>query len=340
MQSLRDILKNVAMGDGKTLVSVGDTVLGSGNSSVYPCILKETVNGVECEREAAVKCVYMKAKEGLKQCTGPVSEELKIWENLPGNENVVALCAGKIVEVGDAQKELVALYVTEKMDMDLKRLIFEDDKFGRNCTYWDLLDIFEQICKGLMHLHDNKVIHHDLKPKNVLISRKDGKIVVQVADFGGSKCIESGRKSVTASQRGTVNYMAPEVRALSPFRDRNITITSAIDVYSLGALMWEVLNRTQPENMLDYNSPVGQEISWGSLSGEAKVWCTAPEPLCTLVEKCLSFKKLEDVSSDYGRPSVKMVLASIVSMKNEKLANWRAQEYQEVGIEYIQMSGC
>lgn len=91
-----------------------------------------------------------------------------------------------------------------------------------------------QIANAVNHLHSNGIIHRDLKPSNVLIDQSGQPCLV---DFGLARAIdESHDPTVTGTILGTPSYMSPEQAA---GRVREITVRS--DVYSLGALLYEML---------------------------------------------------------------------------------------------------
>jgi len=112
-------------------------------------------------------------------------------------------------------------------------------------TLRERLALFEQVCQAVQHAHTKGVIHRDLKPGNVLVSQQDGVAVVKVIDFGIAKAI-SGRlteQSLLTEQHrplGTPMYMSPEQASGSS------DIDTRTDVYSLGALLYEMLTGTTP----------------------------------------------------------------------------------------------
>ena len=107
-------------------------------------------------------------------------------------------------------------------------------------TLPDRLALFEQLCHAVQHAHTKGVIHRDLKPSNVLVNKTSLKVI----DFGLAKAI-SGRltaQSLTAQHRllGTPMYMSPEQARGSA------DIDTRTDVYSLGAILYEILTGTAP----------------------------------------------------------------------------------------------
>jgi serine/threonine-protein kinase len=93
-----------------------------------------------------------------------------------------------------------------------------------------------QACAGLQHAHEAGLVHRDVKPANLLL-RDDG--VLKVADFGIARAAESTRHTQAGTLLGTAAYLAPEQLA---GRDA----TTASDIYSLGAVLYELLAGRPP----------------------------------------------------------------------------------------------
>nr|CAB3493836.1 unnamed protein product [Digitaria exilis] len=91
--------------------------------------------------------------------------------------------------------------------------------------------IIKEICEGLHYLHQQKIVHLDLKPANILL---DHNMVPKIADFGLSRCFdEKQTQAKTSNVFGSQGYMAPE------FYGGLITYKS--DIYSLGVIIIEIL---------------------------------------------------------------------------------------------------
>ena len=98
----------------------------------------------------------------------------------------------------------------------------------------EALNISVQIASGLSAAHENRIIHRDIKPQNIIMSR-DG--TVKVTDFGIAKVADS--TTVTTTAAGTVHYISPE-QARGGYSDERS------DIYSLGITMYEMVTGRVP----------------------------------------------------------------------------------------------
>ena len=96
--------------------------------------------------------------------------------------------------------------------------------------------ILSQVSAGLQHAHERGVIHRDVKPANVLISR-DGRAVV--SDFGIARRNDGSAATKTGMVLGTWDYMSPEQRS-------GERVMPATDQYALGVMAFELLTGTLP----------------------------------------------------------------------------------------------
>jgi serine/threonine-protein kinase len=115
----------------------------------------------------------------------------------------------------------------------------------RPLTLYSKLRVMEQICSALAYAHQNKVIHRDVKPANVIV-RPDG--VVKLLDFGIAReesiPVDHGLTEV-GGVVGTVPYMAPERLRRAPFDGRS-------DIFSAGVLLFQLLAGRLPFTGADY----------------------------------------------------------------------------------------
>lgn len=97
--------------------------------------------------------------------------------------------------------------------------------------------------QGLLYLHENKIIHGDLKCANVLVDHTDidNVPVVKLSDFGCSKAFEKSHSGslFSGSIRGSIFWMAPELLRGQPYSRKS-------DVWSLGCTLIEMAVGGEP----------------------------------------------------------------------------------------------
>lgn len=103
-----------------------------------------------------------------------------------------------------------------------------------------ILNILIQICDGLTAAHSVGIVHRDLKPDNIVITKDyEGKELVTLLDFGVAKLLEKkegddiGLMTVAGSVVGTPAFMSPEQAG-------GLQVDGRADIYSLGAIMYEM----------------------------------------------------------------------------------------------------
>ena len=139
-----------------------------------------------------------------------------------------------IVNVYDVGDEKGMYYIVmEFVDgITLKKYIEKKSRL----TTKEAISIAIQVSMGLQAAHGNHVIHRDIKPQNIMISR-DGK--VKVTDFGIAKAATSN--TITSNVMGSVHYTSPE-QARGGYSDERS------DIYSLGITIFEMLTGRVPFN--------------------------------------------------------------------------------------------
>ena len=108
-------------------------------------------------------------------------------------------------------------------------------------TTQERLELFRHICEGVQHAHQKAIIHRDLKPSNILVAMQDGVAVPKIIDFGVAKATAQSLTERTMYTElgvmiGTPEYMSPEQAEMT-----GQNVDTRTDVYSLGAILYELL---------------------------------------------------------------------------------------------------
>lgn len=146
------------------------------------------------------------------------------------HENVVS-----VVDVGETDRGLIYL-VMELVDGEsLVDVIYRGPTSPRLAVRW-----LREVAVGLQHAHQHGILHRDLKPGNVLLSR--GKRTAKIADFGlssGLQIEEDCRVTVEGRAAGTLSWMSPE-QAMA------MAVDHRSDLFNLGLLLFELLAGCSP----------------------------------------------------------------------------------------------
>lgn len=103
------------------------------------------------------------------------------------------------------------------------------------------LELFADVCQGVAHAHLKGIIHRDMKPGNVMVVEEQGEAVPKVIDFGIAQAIDETRLTRTGTSPGSYSYMSPEQAGHVDETGKVVDQDFRTDVYSLGALLYELL---------------------------------------------------------------------------------------------------
>ncbi|GEK03715.1 serine/threonine-protein kinase [Streptomyces sp. NPDC003344] len=178
-----------------------------------------------------------------------------------------------IVRVRDlvVEGDLLALVMDLVDGPDLHRYLRENGPF----TPVAAALMTAQIADALAASHADGVVHRDLKPANVLLQQYDGRMHPMLTDFGIARLADSPGLTRTHEFVGTPAYVAPESAEGRPQ-------TSAVDIYGAGILLYELVTGRPP-----FSGGTALEVLHQHLSAEPRRPSTVPDPLWTVIERCL-----------------------------------------------------
>ena len=149
--------------------------------------------------------------------------EIQLMESLKGAQNIVGVEDYKVVERTDAPGW--DIYI--RMELLTPFSTYISDK---TLTEQEVIKLGCDICTALEICDKRNVIHRDIKPENIFVSEFGD---FKLGDFGIARKLENAAGGL--SQKGTFNYMAPEVNKGTEYDRR-------VDIYSLGIVLYRLLN--------------------------------------------------------------------------------------------------
>ena len=190
-------------------------------------------------------------------------------------QSAAGLSHPNIVNVYDVGEENGIYYIVMELvqGITLKHYIERKGKLDIR----EVLNISVQIASGMGAAHANRIIHRDIKPQNVIMSR-DGK--VKVTDFGIAKAADS--TTVTTNAAGSVHYISPE-QARGGYSDEKS------DIYSLGITMYEMVTGRVPYDGENNVSVALQHIQ-GNMTPPSQLNPDIPRSVERIILKCTQKK--------------------------------------------------
>src|SRR5271167_3656018 len=156
---------------------------------------------------------------------------------------------------------------------DVKHIVDEQGKLKTE----ESVRIIEQVCLALEAAHAEGVVHRDLKPQNIMVEAKSGRI--SVMDFGIARSTEMGGMTQTGVMLGTPDYMSPE-------QVMGEHVDARSDLFTLGVIFYQLLTGDMPYKADTVQASMfkrTRELPKRAIEADS----TVPQFLSDLAEKCL-----------------------------------------------------
>ncbi|MFI5680543.1 serine/threonine-protein kinase [Streptomyces cellulosae] len=230
------------------------------------------------QREAAGAEAAVQGQPGETVAIKVLKEELAsdpdiVMRFLRERSVLLRLTHPNIVRVRDlvVEGDLLALVMDLVDGPDLHRYLRENGPFSPVGAAL----LTAQIADALAASHADGVVHRDLKPANVLLRQYGDQMHPLLTDFGIARLADSPGLTRTHEFVGTPAYVAPESAEGRPQ-------TSAVDIYGAGILLYELVTGRPP-----FSGGSALEVLHQHLSAEPRRPSTIPDPLWTVIERCL-----------------------------------------------------
>ena len=192
------------------------------------------------DREVALAVIK---PEGLDEASRlRISREAQDMARLGDHSNIL-----QIHDLGEEAGE--PYMVLPVMQGDVEGLI--EDAPDHRLSLEQSIKICKQVCRGLEHAHAQSIVHRDLKPGNVSLT---GEGTAKIADFGLAVAADRSRLTQEGMMVGTFSYMPPE-QAIGG------DVTAQADLYSLGAMLYEMVTGRPPFVGDDNVAIIGQHLN-------------------------------------------------------------------------------
>ncbi|CAI2167819.1 12882_t:CDS:2 [Funneliformis geosporum] len=179
-----------------------------------------------------------------------IRKQVNILKELKDSDHIIRF-------FGVAQEDSKFYLVTEWMEHG--NLFEYYTTFKDNMNWETKIRFALDICRGVAYLHECKILHHDIQSANILVNKYHK---VRIANFGLSKKFSDITRNISHNLEN-IRYMAPEKLLLdneennNDFKKKSVSYDAKCEVYSVGALLWEIAELKKPHSDLDKSELLG-----------------------------------------------------------------------------------
>lgn len=233
------------------------------------------------EDQVETEWVAVKISEYRQNDTKSLKAEVELAQKVPRHANIARYdaCYRLETDTGISDFAVMKYYSDGNLADLLKR---------HKLTNKELHDIVRGTLEGLKHLHQQRIVHRDFKPANILISRDNsGRFIPKIADFGLSKLVSQDEIDSSdfdlSDGRGTPSYKAPE-------QIEGGRVSFNLDLWAFGVILYEMLTGEKPFSVGTQSSEptlrreIERKITSAQLPDRLR---TLAEPYQKMIQRCL-----------------------------------------------------
>ncbi|GAB5496056.1 MAG: hypothetical protein Phyf2KO_11360 [Phycisphaerales bacterium] len=200
-----------------------------------------------------------------------------------GNYHYIAM------EYVDGRNLADVLSILRDATVDPKNDLTELPSYGSLGYIRALTQAVTQVAAALQATHGIGIVHRDIKPSNILF---DSSGECKLADFGISRDDTQGRITISQETPGTPDYMSPE-----QVRAQHVSVDHRTDIYSLGAVLYELLTLRRPYEGATRHHLAGLIVGPAKPPAVRKVNSRVPRDLAIITERAMEKNRDERYSS-------------------------------------------
>ena len=169
----------------------------------------------------------------LERLVRDFAAEVRLMESVKGYTNIVSIEDYKVIE----QPGQLQWHILIRMELltPLNHLLAE-----RSMTAREVVKLGVDLCDALSICRKKNIVHRDIKPENIFLNAAGD---FKLGDFGVARSME--RLTSGFTRTGTYSYMAPEVYN-GKLQNADITAAAKVDIYSLGMVLYTLMNHGRP----------------------------------------------------------------------------------------------
>lgn len=252
-------------------------------------------------------------KQYIKQSAKDIVNEFVLMSQLKGNTNIVSYEDHQVIEHEDklGWDILMKMELLEPLNKYMK---------SKDFTQRELVKLGIDLCTALELCEKHNIVHRDIKPENIFVSPNGD---FKLGDFGIARSIE--KATLGMSKKGTYTYMAPEVYKGEEY-------TTSVDIYSLGIVMYKLLNHNRVPFMPKYPAAIAytdrENALMKRMNGEKLPLpdCEQAEGIVAIVMKACEYRSQDRYQH---AKEMKEALLSLLDTEKDKVLVTKPEEKKQ-----------